>query len=77
MKNFFKTLYKYWMKFSHVLGTISGFIILTVFYFIIIGLYALPFGLVRLLKGHKNQPLSYWKIKENRPADLENLKFQF
>ena len=76
MSEILKKIYKYWMKFAHVLGTINGFIILFVFYFVIIGLYALPARLIRLFKK-KNSNDTFWKEKEHPSEELENLKFQF
>jgi len=78
MKKILNILYKYWMKFAHVLGTINGFIILFVFYFVIIGLYALPQKVARLISGSKKYNVdSCWSKKRELGEGLENLKYQF
>lgn len=78
MKKLLKKLYKYWMKFAHILGTINGFIILFVFYFVIIGVYALLQQIIKLVSwSRKSNAVSYWHKKEEPGEGLENLKFQF
>ena len=78
MKEILKKLYKYWMKFARILGTINGFIILFVFYFIIIGLYAFVRKILQLVSGFKKQNAdSYWQKKQEPGEGLENLKYQF
>ena len=66
------------MQFAHILGTINGFIILFVFYFIIIGLYAVVRVIIQLLSGFKKKNTgSYWQKKEEPGEGMENLKYQF
>lgn len=77
IKKFLKFLYKWWMKFAVLLGTINGFIILTLFYFIIIGLYALPHHLIKLFKKPNKNAATYWKKKENSVQVSESVKYQF
>lgn len=78
LKKIFKTFYKYWMKFAHVLGTINGFIILFIFYFIIVGLYAVIKKIIQLFSGSKKQnDGSYWQKKAETGEGMENLKYQF
>ena len=81
LKKIGKVLYKYWMKFAHVLGTINGFIILFVFYFVIIGLYALVQKSIMLIsrlvtREKKNEP-TFWKQKMEKGDGLDHLKYQF
>lgn len=71
-----KKFYRIWLKFGALLGTINGFIILTVFYSVIIGLYALPVKLLKL----KKKPVatnSFWKPKDRKEASLETVRYQF
>jgi hypothetical protein len=75
-----KTLYSYWMKFAHVLGTINGFIILLVVYFVVIGVYAIIFFLVKSiirLFSKKKDNNSFWKHKELEEINITHVKFQF
>lgn len=67
IKSFFKFIYRYWMKFAHVLGWVNTRVILSVFYLVILT----PFGL--LLKVFKKDLLeekidpatsTYWLVKE-------------
>ncbi len=78
LKKILNKLYKYWMKFAHVLGTINGFIILFLFYFIIIGIYAIVKKILQLMSGSKKHNInSYWQKKRELGEGLENLKYQF
>lgn len=78
MKNLLKVLYKYWMKFAHVLATINGFIILFLFYLVIIGLYALPYKMVMLfLRKKQVAHATFWKEKEDPGEGMEHLTYQF
>lgn len=78
MKQALKKLYKYWMEFAHVLGTINGFIILFIFYFIVVALYAVVKKIIQLLSGSKKQNAgSYWQKKAEPGEGMENLKYQF
>ena len=67
LKLIFQTLYKYWMKFAHVLGWVNTRIILTVFYIVIITPVSL---LLRVFKkdlldlDFKKSEESYWNKKE-------------
>ncbi len=76
MKKFFNIVYKYWMKFAHVLATINGFIILFAFYFIIIGLYAIVQKVIKLF-SKEVRPESYWHTKEETGEGIEDLTYQF
>lgn len=73
-----KIAYKYWMKFAHILGTINGFIILFVFYFAIIGVYAIVSNVIKLFLGPKGiEANSCWKKKIELAGGLDSLKYQF
>ena len=73
---FLKAIYKYWMKFAEILGTINGFIILTVFYFLVIGCYALLAIIIKSFFKEIKPGIS-WKDKAINTADLNSLKLQF
>lgn len=78
MKEILKKLYKYWMKFAHILGTINGFIILFIFYFVIIGLYALAQKSIMAFVGLKKQTRgSFWNQKTELGEGLGHLRNQF
>jgi hypothetical protein len=74
-----RPIYKYWMKFAHVLGWVMTRVILSVFFYIAIT----PIGLIMRLTGH--DPLqkkavpkeSYWEPRERRPLDPNQYRKQF
>jgi len=76
MKKYWKLFLKYWMKFAHILGTINGYLILTLIYFVVLGLYAIPYRLWMLLSKPK-QVTSYWQKKEHTALDKESATYQF
>ena len=69
-----KQLYKYWMKFAHLLGTVNGYIILTLFYVFVIGIYALP---KKIFSRKRSGDLTYWDDKKNDSDPFSRAKFQF
>lgn len=60
MKNFFKSLYRQWMKFSHVLGLVVTGFWLSVFYYVVLT----PIGVTWRLLG-KNPLRLGWETKVN------------
>ncbi|MBU1698738.1 MAG: hypothetical protein KJ970_11160 [Candidatus Eisenbacteria bacterium] len=74
-----KPIYKYWMKFAHVLGWVMTRVILSVFYYIAVT----PIGLIMRLTGH--DPLkkkavpqeSYWERRDPEPTDPNQYRKQF
>jgi hypothetical protein len=58
-----------WMKFAHTLGRINTNILLTIFYFILIGIYAIIIGLPKkIIQLISKKPKTYWiehkKVKD-------------
>ena len=72
-----KLLYKYWMKFAHLLATVNGFIILSLFYIVVIGLYSLPLHVIKLFTGKKETPASFWQEKNKEEKTLDQARYQF
>lgn len=62
-----------WKKFSHVLGLVMSTVILTVFWIIAIGSYAVIGKIIRLFR--KKQSDTYWIPVE--PHNTDSLKRQF
>ena len=80
MKIVFKKLYDYWMKFAGLLGRINSVIILTLFFVVVMGVYAVirkVIVLARLMFLARAPDKNYWISKKVRPATLEELKRQF
>lgn len=71
---FGKTLYRWWMKFALLLGTINGFLILSIFYLVIIGIYAIP---MRLLRKKQTHTVPQWQKKEVIVNPRERVQYQF
>jgi hypothetical protein len=70
-----RPLYDLWMKFAHVLGIIMSTIILTVFWIVAIGLYAIILKIISIPKLWKGKPSTYWI--ESEKQSLESMKHQF
>ena len=68
-----RVLYRYWMKFAHVLGWVNGRILLTLLYFLVVGPYAIVRMIGRIFRSRKS-PESYWIKKEPVDASLESLR---
>jgi hypothetical protein len=74
-----KPIYKYWMKFAHVLGWVMTRVLLTVFFYLAVT----PIGLIMRLTGH--DPLkkkavpqdSYWEPRNPDPIDPNQYRKQF
>lgn len=79
MKNFFKKLYKYWMIFAKKFAIIPTTIILSILYFIFVGIIALINFVTRqdLLGKRAVTKDTYWLAKEHIPTDFERCKRQF
>lgn len=79
MKQFFKTLYKYWMIFAKKIAIIPTTIILSFLYFGIISIIALITFISRkdLLDKRAVEKKSFWLAKEHIATDLERCKRQF
>lgn len=72
---FLKFLYRGWMAFAHVLGKINTAILLTLFYFLFMGMAKLLTLLLGkdLLDSQWRDRSSYWKDRKDFRADREAL----
>jgi hypothetical protein len=79
MKEFFKTLKSYWMKFAHAWGWLMTRIILTVVYIVVIGIPAIVIQILRkdLLHRRYSKGASYWTDKEPVLHTIEHAKHLF
>ncbi|MAE68496.1 MAG: hypothetical protein QF793_03110 [Candidatus Peribacteraceae bacterium] len=68
-------IYAVWKKFSHILGVIMSFLILTVLWIIGFGIYAIITKIVTFPSRCKPDPKSYWINCE--PTTVESMKHQF
>ena len=68
-----KALYRGWMKFAHLIGKVNTAILLTIFYYTIMGLARLVTLLGRrdLLDQRLGDRPSYWKTRTNFKASPE------
>ena len=80
MRIFFTTIWSGTKAFSKKVAYVQAIIILTLFYFIVIGLFSV---IIRLLgkdllnKNWKDGKPSYWIEKEKAEINLENARRQF
>lgn len=51
---------KGWMKFAHTLGLINTTILLTILYFVLIGIYAILIGLPKRIFDFFKKNKTYW-----------------
>ncbi|EQB63099.1 MAG: hypothetical protein RBG1_1C00001G0678 [candidate division Zixibacteria bacterium RBG-1] len=74
-----KKFWAFWKKFAHRLAIIQTTIILTLFYFLMISVFALVIKLLRkdLLDKKWKQKKSFWKGKEKLSVAIENARRQF
>lgn len=70
-----KGVYALWKKFSHVLGIIMSFIILTILWIVGFGVYAIVMKVITLPKRLQADPDSYWIDAE--PSTTDSMKHQF
>lgn len=74
-----KQIWVFWKKFARRVAFIQTTIILTLFYFLMIGIFAIVIKLLRkdLLDKRWKQNKSFWKDKEKMLATLEAARRQF
>jgi hypothetical protein len=70
-----RQLYDAWMAFSHVLGRVMSFIILTVFWIVGIGSYAIVLKCIGWMHRDEPNPTSYWKTIAS--DELSDMRRQF
>lgn len=68
-----KEIYALWEKFAHVFGLVMNTIILTVFWIVAIGIYAIIGKLIRLTR--KKPSDTYWIPAEPRTVDSMHRQF--
>ncbi|MBU2524966.1 hypothetical protein KKG71_07270 [Patescibacteria group bacterium] len=77
MKKIWNWIKAGWMRFAKALGWVNTRILLSVFFVIIVGIYALISKPFRWMKRKKNIN-SYWQDKDNeKEVDLIDLTHQF
>lgn len=60
-----RTIYRGWMRFAHVLGTVNRYVFMTLFYWVVIGLASVGARVARadLLDRRMRPRPSYWHPK--------------
>ena len=71
-----KKIWHYWKKFAFKVGEINFKVIMTIFYFIILGLFAIPFRLTHDILLIKKKYATFWKDRDVH-ADLNSAKKQY
>ena len=79
MKRFFKAIWRGWKWFAHKLGVFNTKVLLTIMYFIIIGIFSIIFRIIGrdLLDRKFKKEDSLWRAHDDLEPDLENAKRQF
>ena len=74
-----KTLYRWWMKFAHLLGIVNTTVLLTIVYVLLIGPMSLAIWLFRkdLLRHRIKAKSSFWITKETASNTIEQSRHQF
>ncbi len=72
-------IWAFWKRFARKLAIIQTTVILTIFYFLVMGIFAAVIKLLRkdLLDKKWKQNKSFWKEKEKTFPTLESAKRQF
>jgi len=61
LRKIWQSIKKGWMAFAHTLGRINTTILLTIFYFVLVGIYAIVIGVPkRIIQILRKQPTTYW-----------------
>ncbi len=76
---FFKVIYNGWMKVVKVIGRVQTVILLTLIYFIGVGLIGIIFFILRrdMLGKKLKKGLSFWRGRQSLKSDLESSKRLF
>jgi hypothetical protein len=79
MKTILRTIWAGWKKFAHAFGVFQTKLILTILYFIVIGIAALIARLMMkdLLDRRMKPRESHWRIRTQTENDLEHARRQF
>ena len=66
----FKAFYRGWMKIAHAIGKVNTLILLTIFYFVILGIAKLIVLMLRKdLLGLRQEGPSYWRERKDFTLD--------
>ena len=68
-------IFSLWKKFSHLLGIIMSFLILSVLWIVGFGIYGIILKIITLPNTFKSEPESYWL--DATPTTKENMRHQF
>jgi hypothetical protein len=68
-------IYSLWKKFSHVLGIVMSFLILTILWVVGFGIYAIILKIITFPKRFSAAPDTHWIDAE--PTKTDSMKHQF
>jgi len=80
MKSFFLAIKRVWLLFAQMLGKVNTILLLSLVYFIVIGLMSVFMKIFRkdLLQKKMNlDQVSYWQTRKTSEQTLDRSKFQF
>jgi len=73
-KGFFKGIYRLWMRFAHLLGTVNKYVFLTIFYWVVVHIanLVIRIGRADLLDRRMTTLPSYWRPKDRQVGSLRS-----
>ncbi len=78
IKRMCKIAYRHWMKFAGVLGEINYRIIFSIFYFFLIGAYAISRWVwIMCFRKSLKHPYPQWEEKQMNTPDIKTMRRQF
>lgn len=72
-----KKVYKYLTRFAYAVGKVNSWIIFTLIFFTVVGLYSIVIKFFILFKKSSADEQSYWIEKIYSKPTIENLKKMF
>lgn len=79
MKRFFKAIWSGWKKFAHALGVFNTKVLLTLMYFVVLGVSAAVIVVLRrdLIDSRFKKPGAWWHARQPYKPTLQDAKRQF
>lgn len=76
LKKIWEVLKKGWMKFAHILGVINTTILLSIMYFVVVGVYSIISRIINLVVWpFKKAPQTYWY--DHKECEPDSYKHPF
>lgn len=77
LKKIWEGFKKGWMKFAHTVGKVNSTILLSILYFVVVGVYSIISRFLKLLIWpFRKKPQTYWVSRE-KTLDPQSHKYPF